>query len=88
MIKLLVILFIIGKLYFPNKLKLADITPVYKTKDYTLVENYRPVSVLPSVSKIFERIIQKQFSNYVDVFVSPYLCGYRNGLIFSTPYCL
>ena len=50
---------ILGKLYFPNKLKLADITPVYKKKDPTLVENYRPVSVLPSVSKIFERIILK-----------------------------
>ena len=48
---------VLGKLYFPNKLKLADITPVYKKKDSTLVENYRPVSVLPSVSKIFERII-------------------------------
>ena len=67
----------LGKLYFPNKLKLTDITPVYKMKDLTLVENYRPVSVLPSVSKIFERIIQKQFSNYVDEFLSPYLCGYR-----------
>ena len=66
----------LGKFYFPNKLKLADITPVYKKKHPTLVENYRPVSVLPSVSKIFERIIQKQFSNYVDEFLSPYLCGY------------
>ena len=77
---------ILGKLYFPNKLKLADITPVYKKKDPTLVENYRPVSVLPSVSKIFERIIQKQFSNYVDEFLSPYLCGYRKG--FNTQYAL
>ena len=77
---------ILGKLYFPNKLKLADITPVYKKKDPTLVENYRPVSVLPSVSKIFERIIQKQFSNYVDEFLSPYLWGYRKG--FNTQYAL
>ena len=77
---------ILGKLYFPNKLKLADITPVYKKKDSTLVENYRPVSVLPSVSKIFERIIQKQFSNYVDEFLSPCLCGYRKG--FNTQYAL
>ena len=46
-------------MYFPNKLKLADITPVYKKKDSTLIENYRPVSVLHSVSKRFDRIIQK-----------------------------
>ena len=75
-----------GKLCFPNKLKLADITPVYKKKDPSLIENYRPVSVLPSVSKIFERIIQKRFSNYVDEFLSPYLCGYRKG--FNTQYAL
>ena len=77
---------ILGKLYFPYKLKLADITPVYKKKDPTLVENYRPVSVLPSVSKSFERIIQKQFANYVDEFLSPYLCEYRKG--FNTQYTL
>ena len=77
---------ILGKLYFPNKLKLADIIPVYKKKDPSLVENYRPVSVLHSVSKIFERIVQKQFSNYVDEFLSPYLCGYRKG--FNSQYTL
>ena len=42
--------------------------------------------MLPSVSKIFERIIQKQFSNYVDEFLSPYLCGYRKA--FNTQYAL
>ena len=77
---------ILGKLYFPNKLKLAEITPVYKKKDPTLVENYRPVSVLPSISKFFERIMQKQFSNFVDQFLSPYLCGYRKGC--NTQYAL
>ena len=38
--------------------KLADVTPLFKKKDKTFVENYRPVSVLPTVSKIFERIMQ------------------------------
>ena len=71
---------------FSCKLKLADITPVHKKNDTTLVENYRPVSVLPTVSKIFERIIQKQFSSHVDKFLSPYLCGYRKG--FNTQYAL
>ena len=71
---------------FPENLKLADITPVYKKNDPTLVENYRPVSVLPSVSKIIERIIQKQFSSHVSEFLSPYLCGYRKG--FNTQHAL
>ena len=76
----------VGTLHFPNKLKLADIIAVYKKKDPTLVENYGPVSVLPSVSKIFERIIQKQFSDYVDESLLPYLCGYRKG--FNAQYAL
>ena len=67
-------------------MKLADITPVYKKNDRTLVENYRPVDVLPTVSKILERIIQKQFSALVNEFLSPYLCGYRKG--FNTQYAL
>jgi len=71
---------------FPNKLKLADVTPVFKKKDKNSVENYRPVSVLPTVSKIFERIMQKQINDYVINFLSPYLCGYRKG--FSTQYAL
>ena len=44
--------------YFPDKLKLADVTPVYKKDDATQAKNYRPVSVLPTISKVFERIIQ------------------------------
>ena len=40
---------ILVNLYFPNKLELAEITPVYKKKDPTIVENYTPVIVLPSV---------------------------------------
>ena len=47
----------LGTWYFPDKLELADITLVYKKKVPTLVENYRPVTPLPCVSKIFERII-------------------------------
>ena len=75
-----------GKQHFSHNLKLADVTPVYKKKDPTLAENYRPVSVLPSVSKVFERIIQNQIKNYVNEILSPYLCGYRKG--FSTQFAL
>ena len=75
---------ILGKQHFSQNLKLADVTPVYKKKDPTLAENYRPVSVLPSVSKVFERIIRNQIKNYVDEILSPYLCGYRKG--FSTQF--
>ena len=57
--------------YFPDKLKRADITPVFKKDDPTKSKNYRPVSVLPGISKIFERLMRKQISFYVDQFLSP-----------------
>ena len=41
----------------PQKLKLADITLVYKQEDSTKVKSHRPVSVLPTVPKIWERLI-------------------------------
>ena len=70
---------ILGKCNFETNLKLADVTPVFKKKDRTLVENYRPISVLPTVSKIFERIMQKQINAYIDKYLSDNLCGYRKG---------
>ena len=44
---------------FASKLKLEDITATFKGVDATSVKNNRPISVLPVVSKIFERIMQK-----------------------------
>ena len=64
---------------FPSKLKLADITPLFKKLETVLKENYRPVSLLPVVSKIFERIMQKQMKPFMEDHLSPYLCGYRKG---------
>ena len=71
---------------FPSELKLADITPIFKSLQKTLVENYRPVSILPIVSKMFERIMDKQTDSYIDKILSPYLCGYRKG--YSCQYAL
>ena len=50
---------IIDQNIFQSLLKLADVTPVFKKGDPTSVKNYRPVSVLPNVSKFFERIMLK-----------------------------
>ena len=70
---------IIGDKSFPNKLKLEDITAVFKKGDTTSVKNYRPVSVLPVVSKIFERLMQNQLCTFIEQHLSPFLCGYRKG---------
>ena len=63
---------ILKKCQFPGNLKLAAITPVFRKEDKNLAKNYRPVSVLPYLSKVFEKIIQKHVINNVPV---PYLCG-------------
>ena len=71
---------------FPSILKLADITPVFKKGDKECKENYRPVSILSNVSKVFERIIFRQISNYMEPFLSKYQCDFRKG--YSTQHCL
>ena len=42
---------------FPDELKIAKVLPIYKSDDKHLIQNYRPISVLPFFSKIFEKII-------------------------------
>ena len=49
---------------FPDKLKIAKVTPVFKKDDETLFTNYRPISILPALSKIFEKVIFKQMYEY------------------------
>ena len=72
--------------HFPKNLKLAVVTPIFKKKDKFFVENYRPASILPTVSKIFEWMMPKQVTDYIGHFLSPFLCRYRKG--FSTQYTL
>ena len=64
---------------FDSKLKKADLTPVHKVDDPADKKNYRNISLLDIVSKIFEKILQGQISVYMEEVPSPYLCGYRKG---------
>ena len=49
---------------FPNQLKISKVIPKYKSKDHTLLSNYRPIALLPSISRIFEYVFLEQLSNY------------------------
>ena len=71
---------------FPDTMKLADITPSHKKHDKCLKENYRPISILSSLSKVFEKNMYDNIYNYMENKLSPYLCGFRKG--YSTMYCL
>ena len=70
---------VVANCTFSNDLKRADVTPIFKKSDSTATKNYRPISVLPSVSKVFERLMQKQILTYIEQYLSPFLCGYRKG---------
>ena len=64
---------------FPEQLILADVKPVFKKNLRTDKENYIPVSILSSISKIFERRFYKQLYDYFDLIFSQNQCGFRKG---------
>ena len=66
---------------FPNFLKLADVIPLRKKGRKDLKENYRPVNLLPTLSKVFEKIMFTQISACFDNFS-------KNTNAESTQHCL
>ena len=61
---------------FPDELKIAKVIPLFKKDDPKLLKNYRPISLLPTISKVVEKIIFTQLSTYF----------YENKLIFDNQY--
>ena len=72
---------------YPSLLKRADITSVHKKDSKSAKNNYRPVSILSNISKLYERIMFKQMPEYFESsFFSKCQCGFRKG--FSAEHCL
>ena len=71
---------------FPDSLKKVETTPVFKKDEKCLKNNYRLVSILPSVSKIYERCIYDQINDYFHSLFSKLQFGFRKE--FKTQYCL
>ena len=71
---------------YPLSLKTGDITPIHKEKEKTLKKNYRPISILPILSKLYEGDMSEQMLTYMEEHLSPYLFGYRKG--YGTQHCL
>ena len=71
---------------FPSILKNANITPVFKKGYKGSKENYHPVIILPVISKIFEKLLCKQITIFMDPLLSKYQCRFRKG--YSAHHCL
>ena len=73
-------------LFYLNSLKNTIITPVDKKDAKTSKDNNRPLSILSNISKIYERIISKQISEYFESILYKFQCSLRKGL--SAQHCL
>ena len=62
---------------YPDKLKSGKIIPVYKKNDKHQQENYRPISLLPTISKLFKMVVHDQISLYFPQ--NNYLCSSQYG---------
>ena len=64
---------------YPDSLKVAKVTPIYKKDNNKIISNYRPISVLPVISKVFENVIFDQLSEYfvTNNLFSPQQYGFR-----------
>ena len=66
---------------FPQEMKTAKVIPVYKGEDETIMGNYRPVSILPMFSKVFERLMYDRLISFIDEhnILYKYQFGFRQG---------
>ena len=62
---------------FRDELKMAYIVPFLKKNDVNDKTNYRPISLLPLISKIFENVLYQQIEDFANEILSPRLCGFR-----------
>ena len=56
----------LSKGYVPHEFKVAKITPIHKGGNKMELTNYRPISILPTMSKIFEKAVHNQIYSYLN----------------------
>ena len=67
---------------YPDILKTAEITPIHKTGSYEKCSNYRPISLLPPINKVFEKLLYDRLYSYPEHNKRLTDCqyGFRRGL--------
>ena len=61
---------------FPKDWKIAKVAPIFKSGSKSEMRNYRPISVLPTLTRIFERLVYDQLANYLER--NKYLTKYQS----------
>ena len=51
--------------FFPDRLKISKIIPIFKSDNASLAQNHRPISILPAFSKIFERAVYNRIFQFL-----------------------
>ena len=66
----------ISEQVYPDTLKIAKVLPIYKAGEKSSLNNYRPISILPTINKIFEKILHSQLTQHIE----------RNNIMFGHQY--
>ena len=64
---------------FPTRLKEAQVVPLHKTNDPLDKKNYRPVSILPTISKVYEMVLSDQLTDLFENIFHAFLCAFKKG---------
>jgi hypothetical protein len=64
---------------FPTRLKEAQVVPLHKKNDPLDKKNYRPVSILPTISKVYEMVLSDQLTDLFENIFHTFLCAFRKG---------
>ena len=62
---------------YPNTLKMGQVAPLFKKDDESNKANYRPVTVLPVLSNIYERLLAAQLGEFYSAILSDFISSYR-----------
>ena len=68
-------------MFFPDRLKISKIIPIFKSDNASLAQNYRPISILPAFSKIFERAVYNRIFQFLvdNDILFKHQFGFRSG---------
>ena len=62
---------------FPTNLKAGDVSASHRKEDINYKQNYRPITILPPVSKLYERLVENQIKLFSLGYLNPMFCGFR-----------